>query len=303
MKLKSISNALTSRAGRQILKVQKHSPALLFGAGVVGVIGTVVLASRATLKLEETLHYIQNDMTRVQSATTASEGHHAYTEQDRQRDMAVLRVKGIVSVGKLYAPAVALGAVSIAALTGSHVILNRRNVALTAAYAAIEKGFREYRERVVGAYGEDKDREFRYGVVKQQIVEETENGPVTKTVKRVDMNAAPSVYARFFDESSSSWSKEPTYNQVFIQCQQNWANDMLKARGHLFLNEVYDMLGIPRTKEGQIVGWVLNGEGDNYVDFGVFRGKEAFMGQQFVNGVERSVLLDFNVDGVVFDKI
>jgi len=298
MNLKSISNALTSRAGRQILKVQKHSPALLFGAGVVGIVGTVVLASRATLKLEKTLVETEMKKARVQAATLPE-----YTDDDRKRDLTVLYVKNVIKVGKLYAPAVALGTISIAALTGSHVILNRRNVALTAAYAAIEKGFREYRERVVGAYGADKDREFRYGVVKQQIVEETENGPVTKTVKRVDMSVKPSIYARFFDESSSSWSKEPSYNQLFINCQQNYANDKLRAQGHVFLNEVYDMLGIPRSKEGQIVGWVLNGEGDNYVDFGVFKGKDAFMGQQFVNGEERSVLLDFNVDGVVFDKI
>jgi len=298
MRLKSISNAVTSRAGRQILKAQRHSPALLFGAGVVGIVGTVVLASRATLKLEKTLVETEMERARVQAATLPE-----YTEDDRKRDMTVLYVKNVIKVGKLYAPAVALGAVSIAALTGSHVILNRRNVALTAAYAAIEKGFREYRERVVGAYGEDKDREFRYGVVKQQIVEEGPDGPVTKTVKRVDMSVTPSIYARFFDESSSSWSKEPSYNQLFIQCQQNYANDKLRSQGHVFLNEVYDMLGLPRSKEGQIVGWVLNGAGDNYVDFGVFKGKDSFMGQQFVNGVERSVLLDFNVDGVVYDKI
>jgi hypothetical protein len=298
MNFKSISNALTSRAGRQILKAQKHSPTLLFGAGVVGIIGTVVLASRATLKLEQTLVETEKEKAKVQAATLPE-----YSEDDRKRDLATLYVKNVIKVGKLYMPAAALGVVSIAALTGSHVILNRRNVALTAAYAALEKGFREYRERVVGAYGKDKDREFRYGVTKQQIVEETETGPVTKTVKRVDMGVEPSIYARFFDESSKSWSREPTYNQVFIQCQQNWANDMLQGRGHLFLNEVYDMLGLPRSKEGQIVGWVLGGDGDNFVDFGVFKGDQAFMGQQFVNGVERSVLLDFNVDGVVYDKI
>lgn len=298
MNLKGIRNALTSRVGRQILTVQKHSPALLFGAGVVGVVGTVVLASRATLKLEDTLLETQKDMARVQAATTP-----LYTEEDRTKDMILLRVKAAVSIGKLYAPAIGLGVVSIAALTGSHVILNRRNVALTAAYAAIEKGFREYRERVINEYGADKDRAFRYGVVKQQVVEETETGPVTKNVKRVDMDKPPSIYARFFDESSTSWSREPQYNQLFIQCQQNYANDMLNSRGHVFLNEVYDMLGLPRSKEGAVVGWVLGDEGDNFIDFGVFKGKDTFMGQQFVNGVERSVLLDFNVDGVVYDKI
>lgn len=306
MNFRDVSNLITSKVGRQILTVQKYSPTLLFGAGIVGVVGVAVLASRATLKLEDSLIETQKEKAKILGATFVEGhgGHHKeYSDAERNRDLAVLRVRAAVKIGKLYAPAVGLGVVSVAALTGSHIILNRRNVALTAAYAAIEKGFREYRERVVSEYGADKDRQLRYGVMKQQIVEEGENGPVTKTIKRVDMDRLPSIYARFFDESSTSWQKEPSYNQLFLQCQQNWANDLLKSRGHVFLNEVYDMLGLERSKAGAVVGWVLDNEGDNFIDFGVFKGKDAYMGQRFVNGEERSVLLDFNVDGVIYDKI
>lgn len=297
-KLTLLKNAVTSRAGRQLLKVQKHSPAILFAAGTVGVVGTVVLACRATLKLEEVLVETQKDMATVQAVV-----HDSYSEEDRQKDLLLLRVKGAVSIGKLYAPSIILGVVSVAALTGSHVILNRRNVGLTAAYAALDKGFREYRQRVVDKYGSDTDRDLRYGVTKKKIVEETETGPVTKTVKTADMDTDPSIYARFFDESCRSFSKEPMYNQLFIQSQQNYANDLLRSRGHVFLNEVYDSLGIPRSKQGQVVGWVLGNGGDDYIDFGVFRGADTFMGQQFVNGEEKAVLLDFNVDGIIYDLI
>lgn len=297
MNLTTIKNSVTSKVGRRLLTAQQHSPTILFGVGVVGIIGTAALASRATLKLEGALVETQKDMARVQAATTPM-----YSEEDRKKDMALLYAKGAVSVAKLYAPAIAVGVVSVAALTGSHIILNRRNVALTAAYAAIDKGFREYRGRVIDAYGEGKDKEFRYGITKQNVVEETETGPVTKTVKKVDMEKDPSIYARFFDESSSSWQREPAYNQLFINCQQNYANDLLKSRGHVFLNEVYDMLGLERSKAGAVVGWVL-GQGDDFIDFGVFKGKDAFMGQRFVNGEERSVLLDFNVDGLIYDKL
>ena len=84
--------------------------------------------------------------------------------------------------------------------------------------------------------------------------------------------------------------------------QQTFFNDLLLSRGHLFLNEVYDQIGIDRTKAGQVVGWVVSKDGDNFVDFGLFDGSTQEK-RMFVNGHENSVLLDFNVDGVIYDKI
>jgi hypothetical protein len=297
MNLKTIANAVTSRAGRQVLKVQKHSPAILFFAGVFGVGATVALACRSTLRVHEVLDEHQMMAEKINHAGKVDE---KYKEENQQRDMALLYTKTSIKFVKLYAPSVVVGVVSIAALTGAHVVLNRRNMALTAAYAAVEKGFKEYRKRVVDEYGEEKDKQFRYGLEDKTIVEETEEGPITKNTKALVSKKA-SIYARFFDESSSSWQRQPEYNQLFIQCQQNYANNLLNSRGHVFLNEIYDMLGLERSQEGSVVGWVL-GNGDDYIDFGVFRG-DVFMGQQFVNGNERSILLDFNVDGVIYDKI
>jgi hypothetical protein len=298
MNLKSITNLVTSRAGRHVLKMQKHSPTILFAAGVVGVATTVVLASRATLKVHEVLDEHQDVKDKIDFAASRE---LEYSDRDRQKDLALLYTKTTGKFLKLYGPSVVIGVVSIAALTGAHVVLNRRNVALTAAYAAVEKGFRDYRNRVVAEYGEDKDREFRYNLVDGEVVEETDEGPKVVATKKLNGKDV-SVYARFFDESSSSsWSRAPHANQFFIKCQQNFANDLLRSRGHIFLNEVYDMLGLARSPEGQVVGWV-QGNGDDFVDFGVFRGDE-FMGHQFVLGNEKSILLDFNVDGVVYDKI
>lgn len=111
-----------------------------------------------------------------------------------------------------------------------------------------------------------------------------------------------SMYARFFDESCAGWSNDSNVNLVYLRQQQNYANNLLKSRGHLFLNDVYNLLGIPKTKEGQVVGWVYdvdNPMGDNYVDFDIY----AERNQGFVNGYKKSVLLDFNVDGCILDKI
>jgi len=273
---------------------------MLFVAGVAGVIGAAVLASRATLKLEDALEEIEDNTGNMKALNGKSP--EIYPDNDYRRDLTILYIRTGLKIGKLYAPAIGVGILSIAALTGSHVILTRRNVALTAAYAALDKGFREYRRRVVDEFGEEKDRTFRYGdACHTDLSEDTPNGTKIQKVCVLG-DKKSSIYARFFDETSSSWNRLPNYNQLFIRCQQNYANDLLTTRGHLFLNEVYDMLGLERSKAGAVVGWVFNGDGDGFVDFGVFAG-DVYKGQEFVNGNERSILLDFNVDGVIYDKI
>ena len=290
-----IPQAISRGVARQGLMAQKNSPTLLFGAGVAGMITSTVLACRATLKVDEILQETQQELEKVNGAKLM---HRAYAEEHHRRDVTVIYTRSIVKIGRLYTPSVAVGVISVACLTKSHQILEERNLALAAAYAAVDKAFIEYRSRVVDKYGEDQDREFRYAIEEVELVDE--RGKV-ETVRRVNTDVAPSMYARFFDEYSGVWSKDPEYNLVFLQCQQKYANDMLRARGHLFLNEVYDTLGLSRTKAGSVVGWIMSLNGDNHVDFGIFDNNQN--ARDFVNGREGAILLDFNVDGVIFDKI
>ena len=175
---------------------------------------------------------------------------------------------------------------------------------MAAAYTAIDTSFKAYRGRVVERFGKELDKELRYNI-KAKEVEETvidektgKEKVVNKTIDVVDPNEY-SDYARFFDDGCNGWSKDPEFNLMFLKQQQSYANDLLKSRGHLFLNEVYDLLGIQRTKAGNIVGWIYdekNPVGDNFVDFGIYdinRPKN----RDFVNGYERTIILDFNVDG------
>ena len=285
--------AVSKALGRQALVLERNSPAILFGTGIVGMVGSTVLACRATLKLEEVLDEGKEN---VKKAKTLE--HEDYSEKDREKDLAIIHVQTSMKIVKLYAPAIVLGGVSVAALTQSHSILNRRNAALTAAYAALEKGFAQYRQRVIEKYGEEEDRNFRYGSREVEVV--MEDGK-KKTVLRVG-EGEPSIYARFFDPMSTKWSKEPEYNLLLLKCQQNYANDLLRARGHVFLNEVYDMIGVPRSKAGSVVGWILVGNvKENWIDFGIWDDDNNV--RDFVNGREASILLDFNVDGVIYDKI
>jgi len=294
--MKFVPEVIGRQVARNTLLLQKSSPGLLLGAGIVGMVGSTVLACRATLKMDEVVGEAKD---KLETAKTLD--HPDYSEKDRQRDISLIYFQTGVKVVRAYAPAIVLGGLSVYALTSSHNILTKRNAALMSAYTALEKGFSEYRARVVEKYGEDQDRDFRYGT-REVTIEDPETGK-KKKVTRVGFGE-PSIYARFFDPSSSSWNKEPEYNLIFLKCQQNYANDLLHSRGHVFLNEVYDMLGIPRSKAGAVVGWILtpNGETDNFINFGVFDG-DTQVARDFVNGFEGSILLDFNVDGVIYDRI
>lgn len=310
MKVKEIINSVSYNAHRIGFKIKKASPEIMVVAGVVGVVTSTVMACKATTKvndiLEETRKQV-DDVHNVLDSDVVSADE--YTNDDAKKDLAIIYTQTGVKLIKLYAPSVIVGALSITGILASHKILKKRNVALTAAYATIDRSFKEYRGRVVERFGKELDRELRYNIKAQEIEEKTvdKDGNETiekKTVSVVDPNMY-SDYARIFDNGSMGWTKDPEYNLMFLKLQQNQANDRLRAQGYLFLNDVYDMLGIPRTKAGQIVGWIYDKEnpvGDNFVDFGIYDiyNEKAC---DFVNGRERSIVLDFNVDGNILDMI
>lgn len=276
---------LTRAFSRNLLTLKKDSPHIFFVAGIAGVAVSTVLACRATLKLSETLDDIQSD---IELAKT----HKMEDDGVQKQNMAYIYAKGALKVSKLYAPAVVVGAASVGALTGSHVQLSRRNASLMAAYAVMSEAYDNYRERVKEELGEAKELDIHRGLKEEKDEESKE------IVKVGDPNKL-SPYARIFDEYSNEWKKDPELNKLFVQCQQNYANNLLQTRGHMFLNEVYDMLGLERSRAGAVVGWVIGPDGDNYIDFGMYDAHNT----GFVNGWERSVVLDFNVDGVIYDKI
>ena len=303
--MSSIKDIITSNAARQFLLAQKHSPQILFAAGTVGVVTATVLACRATLKLDDVLTEHEVDVKVLNRR--AGEGH--IQGDDVQKKSLQLKVRTAAEIAKLYAPAVAIGTVSIVALTGSHVVLTRRNGAAVAAYAGLDRAYKEYRSRVASEYGNDVDKKFAAeGLVRTDVEEKTAEGTtkVTSKVTGTDGKSG-SPYTFMFDEFSKKFSREPGRNAMTIQMVQNYANDKLRAQGHLFLNEVLDMLGLPRTKAGAVVGWVYRKDnepanGDNYVDFGVFTGDAEWV-EAFIDGREGCVQMDFNVDGMILDLI
>lgn len=301
---------IPSGLARQAFRLEKNAPKLLFGAGVTGMVGSTVLACRATLQLEdrlakarEELELVRNRQEFIEKMKNDSDPKVAekyvdeeYTDHDQQRDTTLVYIRSVVSVGKLYAPPILLGAASIIMLSKSHSILQQRNAALTAAYLGLEQAFNEYRGRVREKYGEDAEDEIRFP--REKIKEINPETGREHSVEIVDPTKL-SIYARIFDEKSKEWTKDPEWNLIYLKNQQQFANDMLRARGHVLLNDVYDCLDIPRSSAGTVVGWVLGDEGDNYIDFGIYSKANS----DFVNGRERSVVLDFNVDGLIYDQI
>lgn len=294
--MKFVPNKVSRKLAMAALKTQKNSPTLLFGAGVVGVIGTVILSSRATLKVGEVIDRTTENLASVNLAS--EKGIDTYTEEDAQRDKIVIYAQAARDFTKLYGPAILLGAASIAMLAKSNNILAKRNAALTAAYAALDKSLSEYRKRVAHEIGEEREEKIWRPT---EIVEvEDEAGKKVKVERHTGVGGSP--YAICFDESNPNWKPMPHANQTFLSCQQQYANDLLASRGYVFLNEVYTLLGFKHTKAGQIVGWTYEGEGDGFIEFGIFN-KSYQDGMRFATGEERSVWLDFNVDGTILDEI
>lgn len=313
-RLTLMKNAVTSKVGRQILLGRKYSPQILFAAGTVAVITGTVLACRSTLKVQNVLDNYENQKQDL-AEKTAGDFLDSSISSDRlygdaKNSLNKLKVETGLEIAKLYAlPVVTIG-LGIGALTGSHVILSKRNSALTAAYVALDNGYKRYRELVVKDHGEEADRRYAAGVDKKLVEEKLADGTTkTTSVDTIDGQQGRfggSMYARVFDEFSPRFSREPGMNSMFLSTTQHWANDKLRAQGYLFLNDVYKMLGLEPSEAGQIVGWVYKPHeedqqvGDEYISFSLFAVNDDETSEMFLEGRISRVVLDFNVAGPVY---
>lgn len=308
-------NKLSRSIHKVGFKFKKHSPEILTGAGIVCVVASTVMACKATTKLSTILDETKEQANQIHGYVEKNGYSEKYSENDEKKDLAIVYTKSGVNIAKLYGPSVLVGVLGITSILAGNNILRKRNVALTAAYTAVDNGFKKYRERVVERFGEAVDRELKNNARKEEVevIETDENGE-EKVVKKAAYVVSPSdisEYARFFEEytvddkgnkiKNTYWTSNNEYNLMFLKKAESFANDKLRIEGSLFLNDVYEMLGIPKTKAGQVVGWVYNEKnpvGDNYVDFGLYKDNLSY--SDFVNGYDPAILLDFNVDGNIW---
>ena len=281
---------VTRLAGRAGLVLSKHAPTILTAAGTAGFIGTTILASKATLKVEETIAEETALLVKVHEAHDAGK----LEDKDATHDKVILYTRITTKLAKLYAPALILGAASIVSLATGHGIMLKRNASLAAAYAAVDQAFKTYKKKVESKFGKDAVIDALVSTAEEDL---TKNELTMEAIAAVD---GVSPYGVIFDETNNNWSADEDLSMLHLKCQQQYANDILQTRGHIFLNEVYKMLGFPHTPAGAVTGWV-KGNGDDFVDFNIFEG--TFEGEDEKGRTVTKWALDFNVDGVMYDKI
>lgn len=292
-----IKELVQSGLGKAVLSSKRFAPEILTVTGIVGVVAAGVLAARSTLKVESV---IEGHKRRVEVVKELSEAEGV----DPGRELTKVYVRTGGQFIKLYGPSISLGAASIAAILGGHNILRKRNAALVVAYKGLESAFNRYRNTIRDEFGEERERELYYRGSRQEIEITHEDGTIEKQTVVNPSGISP--YAKVYDEvTSTEWEREASYNIAKLRAEQNYLNERLLAKGHVFLNEVYDRLGLERTAMGQIVGWTRDGNGDGYIDFGLFKGTDV---DELYEVVDLSLsangyLLDFNVDGPIIDNI
>lgn len=295
--------------------LKKYSPEILLGLGITGVLGSTVLACKATLKCESLLEEHEEKMAKIDECVQLAEaGEVSYTAEEAKKERQIVKVQTAVNFVKLYWPSATLMVTSIGCILGSYKIMNKRNVALMAAYKLVEDAFAKYRNRVVQELGEAKDSHFMYGTETVEDVVETvdENGK-KKKVKREREQIIPganlSGFARIFEPEkpdqygswtgSTQWCKNHEYNLTFLSQKEKYFNDMLVVKGFVTMNDVYDELGFPRTEAGMIAGWRYKSErGDGYISFR----PKGIDGNWACGNDGDPIILDFNIDGCIFDS-
>lgn len=288
--------------------VKAHTPEILAGVGVAGVITAGVLAARATLKLEGLVEKLER--ARGRAHDRFADG--LSDDKELKKELFVAQRDFVLGLVKLYGIPASIGAAGIGALLGGQGVLKKRNVALVGAYSSLDQAYREYRKRVVAAVGEEREAEIRL-VPRDAETDfpegssETKDRALMSEEEQAIQALGASEYAVFFDKHTSpNWSPNPDTTMATLRSQERFANDRLVSRGYLFLNEVFEALGMEKTKAGQFVGWYYTdakmAEGDNYVDFGLNNFENVRRGASLFDE-EGHVLLDFNVDGLIIDKV
>lgn len=286
------------------LTVRKHSPEILMVAGVIGTVAGAVMACKETLELEDVLDECKQEKMELEEQYAMCE---EYSEDALKKDQVKLTIKHAAKIVKLYAPSVIMEATSIGVIFASNDIMRKRNASMAAAYATLNSMYKRYRQNVIESYGEEVDKDMRFGVKHEKVTEIDEDGNKVKIDARiVDLDntaLAISDYSRFFQMGCKGFdASSGRYNLLYLKGIQAMFNNKLIADGYVMLNDVYRELGFDTIPEGWSIGWVYdeaNPIGDNYIDFGLYEARNK--NQRAVNDWEPVILMDFNVDGNLYE--
>ena len=307
MKMNEMMTNVGRFAAKAKFKIGKHSPEILMVCGAVGAVTSAMMACKATLKVNAVLEEHQSAVEtihNVQIGNAEIKKDAEYTEEDAKKDLTTVYVQTGVKLVKLYAPAIILGGLSLGCMIGSNRILQKRNAALTAAYVTLDKAFTEYKERVTDRFGDRVQHEIEHGVKAVEIENKEVHEDGTEELVKAYVDEADGVHSPYdllFDEMIDEWQPDAEYNKWHLTDVENTATRRLRGQGYLFLNDVYRMIGRYNSgemivkPEGQIVGWLYDPNNESLHNC-VKLGLDKMQG-------DRSVVLHFNVDGPIIDKI
>lgn len=288
-----------------VARISKHAPTILSVTASAGVIATGYLAWKAGTRFEDVEC---RDWDRRKECLRNAD---TIPDEDVPKIERKNRILFILDTVRTVAPAAIVGAATITMIYFSNSISKKRLAAMGAAYATLQTAFDGYKRTMVEALGKEsvdkilKPKLPNVGKSAEEILS-SDNKSDAANVSDAVVNSlkALSPYARIIaEESSTCWDPNEDYTYQNLAAVQLWANRRLERKGHLFLNEVFDQLGLSRTREGAVVGWLKNGEGDNYVSFGDFDASIYRVPSDDYTRVDSNFIVDFNVDGVIWDKI
>lgn len=293
------STAVLNHMGTLPLKLRKASPTICLVVGIGGFVGTTILASRATLKAQEVLDECKANLDIIKEA--AEKEPEKYTEADRKSDLKTTYGKAIGGFVKLYAPAVAMGAMSIFMLVKGHRILQKEIAGLSVAYQGVMEAYNKYREAVSKHFGETAEKEIANGVevTKESVVDAETGNEIEHEEKRVVSPNVP--YHATVDRTNEHWCKNPVNTWLQAKSIQAKLNSRCAAKGFLSLNEAREALDLPWIPEGQFVGWYKNGKSRGVVDFGL---ADRFEDQVWAQvNYSDALPITFNVDGNIYNVL
>lgn len=309
LKLNNLGNSMNRALKNMKFLAKKNSPEILLIFAGVGAVGSMIGACFATKKSCDILAASNADLdvldARATEATDENVKNDIYQEMKKNKTITKLKVVGY------YLPAVTGMSLSIVAGYGSHHILNKRYLGSVAYAAALNTAFTQYRNRVVKAYGEDIDKQLYYGAGFNDAANVIGNIDTEESNKigYSETEEFPG-FTLILDQSNPNARNGYDYLKMFVTCTENWANTMLQVDGHLYLSDVLDRLGVPKDdpkyknlyKAAQVCGWWLDDDkSDGCVDF-----DQLDMVRPTGNPddpYERYILLTFNVDGNIWEKM
>lgn len=261
-----VANTARNLAGNGLLIARKHAPEIMIGGGLAGFGLTIYETIKATNKTNDILEEKHRKSSVYAEALDYPIG---YGPGEYENDISDLNRRTKIAIIKAWLPVGTLAVASGASILGGYRIINGRYVATAAAYKGLENFIGRYRGNVVDRFGKDVDWELANDIkaetLEKAMAEREENRKIEeenkgkKIRKKAPKTAYQDIYCGIFDNYSDRWQRYWTAEQVleYLKFKQNQLNDMLRIRKHVFVNEVYDMLGLERTSAGSVNGWIL----------------------------------------------